>query len=279
MLSDNRKKEIRIKAEAFRERCKISRYGIIDLFKECDRCGFRLLRYPLGEAADLGFAMKKDNDIIIFTNTSSRLSREIFTLAHEIGHVKLHIEDVEKEHSGYTFIDNTVTIAGRNSNVKEQEANYFAVCLLMPSDEVEKFLDLEISDFSKDTISAMDIARMMSEFNVSFETAMNRLENLGKIGSAVRLRLDNARNEMRVGRLLRSAGGKGRLNEASQVTSLPYEFIEYAIYNYNHSAIPQETLEKALDCYGLSVDDISDKLVCHVREEDNLEDLIGGLDD
>ncbi len=47
-------------------KCKISRYGIIDLFKECERLGYKLLRYPLGDNADLGFAVKKDNDIIIF---------------------------------------------------------------------------------------------------------------------------------------------------------------------------------------------------------------------
>ena len=33
-MKDSRKREIRIKAEAFREKCKVSRYGIIDLFKE-----------------------------------------------------------------------------------------------------------------------------------------------------------------------------------------------------------------------------------------------------
>lgn len=273
MLSNNRKREIRIKAESFREKCKISRYGIIDLFKECDRCSFKLLRYPLGEDADLGFAMKRDNDIVIFTNTSSRLSREIFTLAHEIGHTQLHMEGSD------SFIDDAVTITGRSTDEKEQEANYFAVCLLMPSDEVEKFLDLEVVDFSKDTISAMDIARIMSEFNVSFETALNRLENLGKIGKAEKIKLDNARNEMRVGNLLRSVGGNSRLNEASGVTGLPYEFIDYVIYNYNHKAIPQETLEKALACYDLSIDDISDKLVVQAQEEEDLDDLIGGLDD
>ena len=58
MLS-KRKREIRIQADSFREKCKISRYGIIDLFKECDRIGYKLLRYPLGENADLGFALKK----------------------------------------------------------------------------------------------------------------------------------------------------------------------------------------------------------------------------
>ena len=66
-MQDSRKREIRIKADSFRVKCKISRYGIIDLFKECERLGYKLLRYPLGDNADLGFAVKKDNDIIIFT--------------------------------------------------------------------------------------------------------------------------------------------------------------------------------------------------------------------
>ena len=85
-MQESRKREIRIKADSFRENCKIGRYGIIDLFKDCTRCGYKLLRYPLGESTDLGFSLLKDQDVIIFTNSSSRLSREIFTLAHEMGH-------------------------------------------------------------------------------------------------------------------------------------------------------------------------------------------------
>ena len=80
-MRDSRKREIRIQADSFRGRCKIGKYGIIDLFKECERQGYKLLRYPLGENSDLGFTVKKDNDIVIYTNSSSRLSREIFTLA------------------------------------------------------------------------------------------------------------------------------------------------------------------------------------------------------
>ncbi len=140
-MLESRKRDIRKQAYALREKCKVSRYGIIDLFKECERLGYKLLRYPLGEEADLGFVMKKDNDIVIFTNTCSRLAREIFTLAHEIGHVVLHLERAN------SFIDDAITIAGRSTNEKEQEANYFASCLLMPEDEVDKFLDLIIADY------------------------------------------------------------------------------------------------------------------------------------
>ncbi|MDD3362053.1 MAG: ImmA/IrrE family metallo-endopeptidase [Hespellia sp.] len=272
-MQELRRREIRIKADSVREKCKVSRYGIIDLFKECERLEYKLIRYPLGEDADLGFTLIKENDTIIFTNTSSRLSREIFTLAHEIGHVILHIN------KGESYIDDSITISGRSTDEKEQEANYFAACLLMPADEVEKFLDLEVADFCKQGLSAMDIARIMSEFNVSFDMALNRLENLGKVKMDERLRLDSERNQRRVGNLLRSVGGNAKLNEASEYIDIPYEYIEYVIYNFNHNAIPKETLERALECFHLTMDDISDKLVEYEEKQDDLDDLIGGLID
>lgn len=272
-MQESRKKEIRILASDVREQCNVGRYGIIDLFRECERMGYKLLRYPLGEDVHLGFVMKRDGDTVIFTNTCSRLSREIFTLAHEIGHALLHME---KELS---YMDDTVTISGRSKDEKEKEANYFAVCLLMPADKVDKFLDLELEEFVPDGLTAMDIARMMSEFQVSFETAINRLESMGKISEAGRVRLDCERNQKRVGNLLRSVGGNSKLNEASQVIGIPYEYIDYVIYNYNHNAVPMETLEKVLACYELTVEDISDRLVMREEKEADLDALIGGMDE
>ena len=258
MLS-SRKKEIRIEADSFRGNCKVGQYGIIDLFMECERCKYKLLRYPIGENADLGFAMRRDTDTIIFTNTSSRLSREIFTLAHEIGHAVLHLKDMA------SFMDDAVTISEKSADEKEQEANYFAACLLMPGDMVDKFLDLEITDFEKNRLSVMDIARIMSEFGVSFDMVLNRLESLGKINSGEKLRLDNERNQVRVGNLLR--------------ISIPHEYIEYVIYNYNHNAIPLETLKRALRYYQLIEDDVSDRITVRPQDEEELDDLIGGLED
>lgn len=273
-MQENRKREIRIEADGFREKCKISRFGIMDLFKDCERMGYKLIRYPLGETADLGFAMIKDGDTVIFTNSSCRFSREIFTLAHEIGHVLLHMCGESP------YIDDAITISGRSTDATEQEANYFAACLLMPSDEVDRFFDTRLTDLSDRSLSAMDIARMMSEFNVSFDMALNRLENLGKIDANEHQRLDNEKNEHRVGKLLQSVGGNAKLNMPGNVTDIPYEYINYVIYNYNHSAIPLETLEKALKCYHLNIEDISDRLVVHeVGEDDDLSDMIGGLED
>lgn len=273
-MQDTRKREIRVKADSVRGKCKISRYGIIDLFKECENLGYKLLRYPLGDNADLGFTIRKDKDIIIFTNSSIRLSREIFTLAHEIAHANLHLD------AGESFVDDNATINERSTDEKELEASYFAACLLMPKDDVERFIDLEIPDFIEKGLTSMDIARMMSEFNVSFDMTLNRLENLNIIDQNQKLLLSNAKSEMRVGNLLRSVGGNARLNEASNEIAIPYEYIDYVIYNYNHNAIPKETLERALACYRLSIDDVKDQISLQLNEaEDDLDDLLGGLDD
>lgn len=270
-MTAEKKRDIRIKANLFREKCKLSKYGIIDLFKDCERYGFKNIRYPLGESADLGFVLKKDDDIIIFTNSSNRLSREIFTLAHEIGHVFLHFEDMSP------FMDNNSTIAGTSMDKEEQEANYFAASLLMPDDEVARFVDLELPDYEDIGLSAMDIARIMSAFNVSFDMALIRLEDLGIIDTNKKILLDSEKVQKRVGNLLNSVGGNSKLNIASGEISIPYEYIDYVIYNYNHYAIPKETLESVLDCYRLSVDDISDKLTSPLSEDSDLDTLIGGL--
>ena len=273
-MQESRKREIRIKAATFREQCKVGSYGIIDLFKDCERLGYKLVRYPLHGTAVLGFVLKKGEDTVIFTNTVSRLSREIFTLAHEVGHSILHMEQ------GSSFIDDGLSISESNTEEREQEANYFAACLLIPSGEIEAFLDLEIPGFVENGLSAMDIAEMMSEFNVSFDMALNRLENLGKINASARIVLDTERSEKRVGNLLKSVGGNCRLNEASHITDIPCEYINYVIYNYNHNVIPKETLERALGYYHLNLEDISDKIkVRSELEEDGLEELIGGLED
>ena len=63
------------------------------------------------------------------------------------------------------------------------------------------------------------------------------------------------------------------MNKASNDIDIPYEYIDYVIYNYNHNAIPRETLEKALACYQLSLEDICDRLVEHNDEEDDLDEF------
>lgn len=272
-MLESRKKEIRIKANEFRSDCRIIAYGILDLFEECVRRGYKLIRYPLDENGILGFTQKREGDVIIVTNSSSRLSREIFTLAHEIGHVLLHMEKQD------SYMEDIGTIDDISGSKKEQEANWFAAYLLMPDDVVNKYFDLEIAEENQKKLSAYDIAGIMTSFGVSFEMTLNRLMELGKIDSQGKARLDNDRNMLRVGNLLKSISGNSRLNEASNEMRLPGEYLDWVIFNFNHGAIPQKTLEKALGYFYLTIEDIRDRIQMKEEEEFDLDSLIGGMDD
>ncbi len=273
-MDENTRRSIRRKAENFRENCRNNKYGIMDIFEECNRSGYRLLRYPIEGESALGFALKRDGDYIIFTNSAVRLSREIFTLAHEIGHVILHLN------SGRAFIDNKQTLDDSENNEEEQEANYFAACLLMPEESVRKFFDIELNNMRADELAACDIAKLMSEFSMSFEAVLNSLEDFGIINSLQKARLNSEKNKNRVGNLLKVIGGNRRLNEVSNDRNLPYQYLDYVIFNYNHNAVPRETLEKVLGVYQLTIEDVSDKLtVPKETGEFNLDELIGGIDD
>ncbi len=271
-MTYKRMREIQIMADEFRQYCKVIKYGIVDIFDECERCGFKLVRYPIGEDGVLGFVQNRDDDKIIFSNSSVRLSREIFTIAHEIGHLCLHMKMRE------SYLEDVHTLKDYTEESEEVEANYFAACLLMPEDKVHKYISLEMATEWEKQWTAFDISKMMTSFNVSFDMILNRLQNLEIIDEKTKSRLDNEKNLKKVSNLLRMTGGDVRINVSSNVKRIPGEYIEWVIYNYNHNVIPQKTLEKALGYFDIRIEDISDKLrIAEEIEEDDLEALIGGI--
>lgn len=187
-MTDNRKKEIEKIASKFRNNCTMDESGIIDLFKDCQKLGYYVIRYPLNNTYSLGFTIRRYDDIIIYTNSGIELMQEIFTIAHEIGHIQLHTD------SDYCFLENIKSISGNNTEENEAEANYFASCLLTPEKETKN-----IYKNSKLSIADNDIL-------------------------------------------------------------IPSEYLDYVIYNYNHKAIPKETLDRALEYYGITFDDVSGKI-------------------
>lgn len=273
-MTGDRKREIERKAEQFRVNCEVSRYGILNLYEDCIRQGYKLIRYPEGENGVLGFALEKDSDVIIYTNSNSRRSREVFTLAHEIGHVNLHFS------SGHSFLDKEAELFGSDDK-REVEANYYAACLLMPASVIDQYFAYEIELPPLGSLTSLDVARIMIEFNVSFDMALNRLEALGKIDEHDRILLSTSKNEQHVGNLLRRAGGTAELNQPSHVISIPYEYLTFAIQNFNRHAIPLETLQKVLDYYGLTLDDIRGRVRLDQDGEDvdDIDDLLEELTD
>ena len=106
----------------------------------------------------------------IAVNSKHHKNRQRFTIAHELGHVKLHVDDKDRVFVDHRFYRNEKSSEGVDS--EEIEANAFAASLLMPKDLIEDALS---------TVSAItdsDIFRMSVRFGVSEQAMTLRLVKL-----------------------------------------------------------------------------------------------------
>lgn len=97
----------------------------------------------------------------IFIEQTDCITRQVFSVAHELGHYILH-----NDGTSHTSLRDTTSSQGIDT--KEIEANFFAANLLMPQDEVLRLVGLK---FTLDS--------MASYFNVSPLAMQYRLEKLG----------------------------------------------------------------------------------------------------
>jgi len=117
---------------------------------------------------------KVDEKFMITLNSLHPDNRKNFTLAHELGHLFLHmgyITDPEKWANINEYVDSPYYRIGYSE--EEYEANQFAGALLMPRDEYKKFLDAN-GDGNR-----INISKISRYFNVSDEAALTRGKWLG----------------------------------------------------------------------------------------------------
>lgn len=120
-----------------------------------------------------GFVCKNGNSFDIMVSSYQSGTRRTFTIAHELGHLFLHMGyrvdptlwDSQDEKKYYRY--------GRSE--EESEANEFAASLLMPKEEYYDIL-------TKNTENGIvDINRIANYFKVSYNAALNRGKWLGYI--------------------------------------------------------------------------------------------------
>lgn len=243
----SRKNEIERNAAEFRGSLGINSVGISNIFDVCNT-KYLLIRYPLGVDSVLGAAIYKSGDHIVFSNSSQILSREIFTVAHELGHIRLGHVGPHKQM--LQDMDNT------SYDLEETEADYFAACFLMPKEKVLEFIQYQFSGHNKEEWSLLEVAAIMSAFNVSFETALIRLREIAIINETIYSSLSSQKADKKVSNLLRAIGMSPDLCFAKESKSIPVEFLQWTCTNYKNGFIPIETLEKAVSFLDVTVDDL-----------------------
>lgn len=125
-----------------------------------------------------GASVVDGNGKHIFIKATDPEPRKRFTGAHEIGHLILHGDQAVNYNTNVAPF-----VLFRDSNAKtpdwrEQEANYFAACLIMPADAIHARLE---QYRSARMIGEDTIASLATDFGVSIQAMSIRLAQIGAV--------------------------------------------------------------------------------------------------
>jgi Zn-dependent peptidase ImmA (M78 family) len=135
------------------------------------------LRYaPLDEELS-GMVFIRDHVPIIGVNSLHHPNRQRFTIAHEIGHLRLHTESITSAVHVDKGFDVPVlrrdATSAKGTEKQEIEANQFAAALLMP----RKHLEAALAKVSGDIDDDAPLQEMARKFKVSIATLHYRIRN------------------------------------------------------------------------------------------------------
>ena len=252
-----------IEKRAIEERKNIQTYGVKDIFSFVAQKGIHLIRYPFGKDKILGFSTFFEGKKVIVSNSSEILSREIFTIAHELGHVIYDLENKTNDVKiDFNMDDDSEYIA---ENISEKRAFYFAKWFLMPEEELRKYIKYELKKKYQE-LNALDVVRMQLEFMVSFSALVVRLYELGIISLNHKSNLFDKRDELTSRALFKKLDANESLLKATEVVEVPASYLEYVTSNYENEYIPYTSLEKAFSLIGI------DPLIFKKEEQKKIED-------
>lgn len=169
-MNDQKRKIINQIAELVRNQFSLT--TPINMIDVVSSLGGEIIEAPFDNNTISGKIQKKGESFIIQINPFELEERKTFTLAHEIGHLFLHmgyLVNPEKWKSINIYEDSPMFRQGYSE--EEYEANEFAAAFLMPFDE-----------FKKAALNNLSINEIANKFQVSKEAALIRGRWLGCYG-------------------------------------------------------------------------------------------------
>jgi Zn-dependent peptidase ImmA (M78 family) len=251
-------------ANRLRQAYNIQGNGIKDIFSFVNSQDIELIRYPFGKNTILGFSTIYEGKKIIVSNSSEILSREIFTIAHELGHIEFDFNDNNQD----IKIDKHES--DDEEDYSEMVAYYFANCLLMPKDKLMNYIELNLKKAPKE-LRAINIVGMQLEFNVSFSALVRRLFELQIISIEKQKELQSERNFYSSPTLFKLLGADSELLEATNTIAVPPQYSDYVLSNYENGYIPYSSLVRAFSLLGIDTSDIKEKV--ETEETNDLDDI------
>ena len=162
---EGNEKHIQTTATRFRRSLGLGEGKIYNLFEAVEAVGLKVLRTPIPINNFFGLsACSSGEGAFVLVNTDNiTIERQLFTLAHELGHLIFHRDDYQ----------DTLLEEGTKEEEKmgEKVADYFAGHLLVPQPELEQRLYQQNYDI-------IPIIPLKEYFRVSYQVILKRLEQM-----------------------------------------------------------------------------------------------------
>jgi Zn-dependent peptidase ImmA (M78 family)/DNA-binding XRE family transcriptional regulator len=164
-VDDETKERIEEVAAQFRRRMDLGDGPIVNLFDAAEGLGLKVLRkpIPLDKFFGLSAASADEGAFILVNNQDITIERQLFTLAHEIGHLIFHrgeYSDALMDHGDK-----------EEEERREKVADYFASHLLVPRDAFERALG-----------GTRSLRELKYHFRVSYQVILVRIAERGGPG-------------------------------------------------------------------------------------------------
>jgi len=141
-----------------------------------ERLGARVVDHSLDDEL-CGMIFKNEEGIVIGVNSNHLLTRQRFTIAHEIGHLIMHRHVLE----GDVHVDRAFSVqlnrdkrSALGEDLLEIQANQFAAELLMPTESIRK----EIKNRYIDIEDGVETERLADKYEVSVQAMSIKLFNI-----------------------------------------------------------------------------------------------------
>ena len=213
-----------------------------------ERLGLPVLLDRFGQPDVAGVLLRRaDGDHFIAVNADFGSPRQRFTLAHEVGHVRMDHQP---------RIDLAVDVFGRGRDEQEVAANYFAAEFIAPRQAVVAWL--EERDLLTSAHSADTVARFGLSFGLSFKATGYRFQRADVVSQAAAERLVEQTGRNAVDLARRHAGA--RLMDS----------IESLWRGGDYPRLPRETVQLAREMHeaGLLDDDEFAAIVPSLLDDD-----------
>jgi Zn-dependent peptidase ImmA (M78 family)/DNA-binding XRE family transcriptional regulator len=158
---EGNEKHIQTIAALFRHRLGLGDAPIVNLFQSVEEIGLKVLRQSIPIKGFFGLSACSDIEgaFVLLNTHDVTIERELFTLAHEIGHLIFHRVEYQD-----TLIEEGTK---EEEKAREKVANYFAGHLLVPQAEFERIY-----------AQTKDIVKLKRHFRVSYQVILNRLAEM-----------------------------------------------------------------------------------------------------